>query len=186
MPKTISLARRATGAILAALLLCLLGIVGVMQLGERTGHPVFVIRGHSMEPGVPFGALVVDDAVAPEAIVPGDVITIRAENGVVFTHRVVSVIPTADGLTFQTRGDANGTADPVPMPAAAVIGRTSFYIPFAGILAGLLSMPSGMLSLLSMLAALLLLLWLLEDLEREASLWAAAVRPAVAPWMVRQ
>lgn len=183
MHKTATVARQATGVVLAAMLCCLLGLVGFMQLAEHSGRSVFVIRGHSMSPTVPLGSLVVNEVVAPEVIRPTDVISIRASNGVVFTHRVVSIVGSGEGLAFLTQGDANRSADPVPTPANQVIGRMSFFVPFAGFLAGLLSVPSGMLSVLSMLAMLLLLFWLLEDLEREASLWAAAGRPAVAPWM---
>ena len=83
----------------------------------------------------------------------------------IYTHRIVSVTTTGLERTFEVRGDANATADAAVVPASAVIGRVTTYAPALGYLMALLSMPSGMISIMSGFASLLLLV--AEDLERD-------------------
>jgi signal peptidase I len=98
----------------------------------------------------------------------GDVVTIRADNGVLVTHRVAGAVEVGGERQLQMRGDANSSPDPASVPAQSVVGRIAWYAPLAGYALFLLSIPSGMLACLSLLGALLLMYWLLEDLELHA------------------
>jgi signal peptidase I len=165
MGTLLTLLRRSAGLLLLLELSVLVGLVAITQVAQHAGYPAYVIRGSSMAPAVPLGALIVDQPVDAARIVPGDVVSVRAVNGVVYTHRVVQVIATPEGLSFETRGDANATPDPAVAPATAIVGRVLFHVPLAGFIVAMLAIPAGMLSLLSIIGSTLLLFWLLEDPE---------------------
>ena len=159
--------RRTVGLIWVALLLLLLGLAAVNMLGPKLGYQVFIIRGSSMVPAIPLGSLVAAQPVDTSTLAVGDVVSVRAQNGVVYTHRIVSIDATGAEGQLQLRGDANASPDGALVPASAVIGRVTVHAPVLGYLTALLSMPAGIVSIMSSLAALLLAYWLLEDFERE-------------------
>jgi signal peptidase I len=157
---------------LAAVWLLSLGTVVLLalatNLGPRVGFEVFAVRGGSMAPTIPLGAAVIAVRTPPVALRVGDIVSIRADNGVVFTHRVVEIDASEEDHWLRTKGDANAAADAAPVPTAAVIGVVELTIPLAGYLIALLATPSGLLSFLAYAVALLLAIWLLEDAERAA------------------
>ena len=75
--------------------------------------------------------MVVVQHVSAGSVSAGDVITFRAPNDTVVTHRVLGRTA-GDAPTFITQGDANPTPDPDMVPSAAVIGRVVFSVPCAG------------------------------------------------------
>ena len=158
--------------IVAAIWLMSLGTVVLTglatNLGPNVGFEVFAVRGGSMAPTIPLGAAVIAVRTPPVALRVGDIVSIRADNGVVFTHRVVEIDASEVDLWLRTKGDANAAADAAPVPTAAVIGVVGLTIPLAGYLIALLATPSGLLSFLAYAVALLLAIWLLEDAERAA------------------
>jgi signal peptidase I len=170
--------RRCVGLLWLALLVLLLVPVAVSHLAPHVGRTVYIIRGGSMAPTIPLGALILDVPVDPATIAVGDVITVRAQNAVVYTHRVVSIDATTPELRFEIKGDANAQADGALVPAHEVIGRVELFAPIAGFLLALLSLPSGIVSAMSMLGSLLLTYWLLEDVEREV---ASDDEPVLSP-----
>ena len=88
----ITLLRRLLGVLWLASLATVVLLALVANLGPRLGLEVFAIRGGSMAPTIPLGAAVI--AVrTPTGLDPGrrHRRPIRADNGVVFTHRVVEV-----------------------------------------------------------------------------------------------
>ena len=134
--------RRLLG-VLALVVLCAgLGATAAWALG---GYHVYVVHTGSMEPHLVPGDVVVDAPVT-RAVVPGDVITFRDPSTAtdVVTHRVAAVA--ADG-TLTTKGDANRTVDPVPVPSDLVQGRFVARIHLAGYLLVYLQHPSGLASL---------------------------------------
>lgn len=167
MGTLLTLLRRCAGILLLLELTVLVVLMGLTQVAQHMGYPVYVIRGASMAPAIPLGALVVDQPVDAALVAPGDVVSVRGLNGTVYTHRVVRVITSSAGLAFETRGDANATPDPATVPATAIVGRTLFHVPLAGFIVAMLGIPAGMLSVLSLVGSTLLLYWLLEDPERE-------------------
>jgi signal peptidase len=159
--------RRTVGLVWVALVLALLGLVAINFLAPKMGYELFIIRGGSMAPAIPLGALVAAAPVETAALAVGDVITVRAQNAVVYTHRIVSIDTRGAERQFQLRGDANATSDGALVPASAVIGRVSVFAPGLGFLTALIGLPSGIVSIVSALGSLLLTYWLLEDLEHE-------------------
>ena len=148
-----------------ALLAALVAVALLPHVVRFSGGDAFVIRGGSMEPTIPLGSLILVQPIDPDAVTVNDVITVRSDNGVVYSHRVSQVIDEGAERRFQLRGDANESPDGRLVPARALIGRVEGHLPLAGYLVALLSVPSGVMSLLSMLGSLLLATWLLEDLE---------------------
>jgi signal peptidase I len=143
-----------------AALLCCIGVAVVGHLSDA-----IVIRGASMEPAVPLGSLVMLGSPDGPPIRGGDIVTVRADNGVLVTHRVSRILDLADGRFLELRGDANDAPDPALVPVSSAIGRVEWTLPHVGYLAGVLSVPLGLLSILSLLGVGMLAIWFLEDLE---------------------
>lgn len=99
-----------------------------MVLGYK---PVVVLSG-SMEPTYHVGSILYYKQASFEEIEAGDVITYHAgEDGAMVTHRVVEKREPEE--EFVTRGDANNTPDPNPVPYERVSGRAaSLSLPYAG------------------------------------------------------
>jgi len=153
----------------------LVGGTGVAaRLAPIVGHELFAIRSGSMQPSLQVGSLATVDTNRRDAR-PGDAIAFRLPSGTVVIHRVVSRGP--DGL--ETRGGANQSSDPGLVPHAAVVGTVELSLPLAGYLLGMLSMPSGVVTVMALLGALLATAWTLEPPG------SAATSPRPGPAAVR-
>jgi signal peptidase len=162
----IRLARRVVGLIGIALFVILVGFSAFTHLAPRTGRQLFIIGGGSMEPSIPLGSLAIAKQTDAMTVVVGDVVTIRADNGTVITHRVSRVVDLPDGRFFELKGDANRTPDAGLVPARAIIGAADQYLPYAGYAQSFLSHAPGIVAALAVFGALLLAYVLLEILER--------------------
>ena len=122
-------------------------------------HGYVVLTG-SMAPAIAAGdAIIVDDRPAAR-ISEGDVITFvpsgfTSQSDVRVTHRVVAVHERADGVYFETKGDANEDPDPGLVPADRVIGVVIFSIPKFGYLVSFVGTPIGKLSIIVVPAVIL-------------------------------
>ncbi len=128
----IRLARRAVGLVWIALFALLLGFSLFTHIAPFTGRQLFIIGGGSMEPSIPLGSLVVVTPTNTMTVAVGDVVTIRADTGVVVTHRVNRVVDLPEGRFFEMKGDANRTPDGGLVPARAIVGAAQQYMPYAG------------------------------------------------------
>ena len=146
------------------MLLSLVALVMGAHLAPLTGHDIYVIRGGSMKPAIPLGALVIDAPVAAADIHVGDVLTVRLHDAVVVTHRVNRVVDLPSGLHLELKGDANAAPDPALVPAAHTVGKVVLSIPLAGYLLAMLSQPAGLVSALSFLTSLFLAISFLDQL----------------------
>jgi signal peptidase I len=163
----------ATAGLRRFLDLLLIGLVVIVLVGillaklvPLTGRQTIIVGGSSMEPAIGLGAAIVINAVPPEALAVGDVVTLHAgEKSAIYTHRIIEVVDRPDGRWIRTKGDANATPDPTLIHSSAVVGRTELAIPFVGYLLALLSIPAGVLFLVGLAATLLASAWLLESLE---------------------
>jgi signal peptidase len=160
----VTIARRCLTLAWLLLVAGLIGLAAVTHLATT-----FIIQGSSMQPAIPFGSLIVVAPVSPDAVRVGDVVTIRADNGVVISHRVTRTLDLGGERSFEIRGDANPTPDPVLVPERALIGRVALSLPYAGFVAAMLATPSGLVSLLATVATGLLMILLAEQLEDELS-----------------
>ena len=159
----------------------LIGVIVLIALAagpaalRLAGIDSYTVRGGSMSPSVPLGALVLVEQVPASDIVAGDVITFRAPNNTVVTHRVLGRSAGTDPM-FITKGDANPTPDPDMTPASAVIGRVALSIPFAGSALVQLATGAGMLIAAALLVSLMVAGWFIDELR--TTLAAAATRRA--------
>ena len=90
----------------SALLLVSLVVVAVALAWLHSHKPVRMVETGSMSPTLPVWSIVMIDP--QPSYHPGDVITFRADEGKVVTHRVVAL---NDDGSIQTKGDANPTPD---------------------------------------------------------------------------
>jgi signal peptidase I len=167
IPSLIRLARRAVGLIAIALFVVLVGFSLFTHVAPLTGRELFIVGGGSMEPSIPIGSLMIATRTDPLAIGVGDVVTIRADNGVVVTHRIVRVVDLPEGRFFVLKGDANESQDAGLVPARAIVGKADLHIPYAGYAQHFLSTVPGMIAALSVLGVLLLGYMLLELLSAD-------------------
>jgi signal peptidase I len=178
----ITFLRRLLGAVWVLSLAVVVLLALATNLGPRFGLEVFAIRGGSMSPAIPLGAAVVAARTSPDDIRVGDVVTIRADNGVIYTHRVVEVDASEADHWLRTKGDANATADGAPVPVSSVVGVVDLTIPLAGYVIVMLATPAGIVSFLAYAIGLLVAIWELEEAEAEA---LARRRPVRTQHVVR-
>lgn len=102
----------------------------------------------SMSPTYPVGSLLVVGAIDPSEVREGMAVTFDdpASPGRLVTHRVVRVRE-ADGLFFDTKGDANASPDPFPVPARSIRGRVLWHVPVLGYAVDFLQWPRGFILL---------------------------------------
>jgi signal peptidase len=159
--------RRLLDLALILLVITILAIALAANLGPGLGHDLFVIRGGSMSPTIPIGGLVAVRHVAPGDLRVGDIVTIKATDGVLDTHRITRIVQLPAGIYIETKGDANQDPDPVLSPASAIVGRVDFSLPIAGYLLYVLTLPIGVLSIFSLAITMLLAIWLLQEFEED-------------------
>jgi signal peptidase I len=141
-------------------------VFGVMALSfalPALDRELYVVTGGSMEPTIPLGSAVVVRRAVVENIAPGDVITFRAANNAVVTHRVLDVEPSLPPQ-FHTKGDASATLDPFSVSAPSVIGNVEFVLPGAGALLVMMRTTVGALVTLGLIASLALTVWFMDEL----------------------
>ena len=152
---------------LIALVVSVLSLVLAATIGPGVGHEMVVIRGSSMSPAIPLGAVVDVTRVQPTDLKVGDVVTLSSPGGTVYTHRIHRLVQLPDGLYIETQGDAVGHPDAPLQPVSDVTGRAGLSLPFLGYLMYMRTIPTGLLSIFCLALTLLLGIWLLEDLEQD-------------------
>ena len=80
------------------------------------------------------------------------------------THRVVARSENAGITSFQTKGDANATADATSIPASAVVGDVELSVPALGSVIVSLSSTAGEIMLIFFLGGLLIAGWFFDEL----------------------
>lgn len=146
-------------------------LIGAFLALKFTGHEPFIVQSASMEPVIHTGSLVFIDRNDKE-VEAGDIITFtiganeqietgngiykQAEAGKTVTHRLIWI----DGDDLYTKGDANNTADLIPVQKSRVVGTYMFQIPEVGFVLGKLGKIfwfalAGIIVLLNIASALL-------------------------------
>ena len=136
----------------------------------------FVVLTPSMTPAIAPGDVVVVAERDPATVAVGDVITFsRGTSDVPVTHRVVGVAETANGLAFETMGDANEGPDPGLVPAANLVGVVALTIPYIGFVIQFAGTTAGFATLVVLPFGLLAVteLWSLVQSRNEAETVAA-------------
>ncbi|MDH3007065.1 MULTISPECIES: signal peptidase I [Gordonia] len=119
------------------------------------GVTPLVFRSGSMAPAIPTGSLAVARTVPATEIVPGDVVSVFADNGNRITHRVESVgEPTGNSVPLVLKGDANDVADAAPYVVTDV-ERVLLDAPYLGYLIAWSSTPTALAAGIILAATLL-------------------------------
>lgn len=107
----------------------LLALAGPLAVGMR---PLVVMSG-SMEPLLHVGDVTIARPIAPREARAGDVVTFKAVNGRITTHRLRAVRRGMHGrFVFTTKGDANNAVERWTLPASGKLSRAVYRIPKVG------------------------------------------------------
>ena len=109
--------------------------------------PLIVLTG-SMEPEIKSGDLIIVKQVEGSDVEVGDVIAFFDPDGngtSILTHRVIEIVNEDGILKFRTQGDANNTADRLPVPADDLVGGYCFRIAGAGNIAMFMQTTPGLI-----------------------------------------
>lgn len=138
----------------------------VLGIGPRTGrYRTLTVLSGSMTPGIPVGAVIVDTPERPDQLTVGQVITYQIPVGDhrVESHRVVKVLQGGSHPVFQTKGDANATADPwTAKVTGSTVWRLRAVVPYAGWVIIDLRRPVVHNVLIWVVPGLLALVWLAQ------------------------
>lgn len=130
-----SFLRQAAYYFLIAVLVLILGGLGIPTLNLPGGLRVFTVQSNSMAPRMSVGNLIV---VKPSVVYQkGEIITFYPQTDKTnpkktITHRVDQVIPRNDGVFYLTRGDANNSTDENLIPSSLILGKVVLSIPQLG------------------------------------------------------
>jgi signal peptidase len=146
----------ALGVVVVAVLLPLTIFLAASWL---LGWQLASVQSGSMTPTFPVGSLVVVGPVDPADVEVGMAIAFQDPDDAsrLITHRVVGVAPGTE-LAFITKGDANATADPRPVPARFIRGRTLWHVTYLGTFLDWLQWPRSFWLLVVAPSAVLVLL----------------------------
>ena len=138
------------------LLFLVVALFGVRLFGVQ----VFTVLSGSMEPSYPVGSVIYVKDVDPDTLWVRDVVTFKTEQGIIVTHRIVSVESSADdpdAVCFYTKGDANENTDTNLLTADSIIGEPFFMIPKIGFIADFMHSGSGRVICIVLMGLLVLL-----------------------------
>ena len=139
----------------------LLGVVsGAIWIANKADRllPVIVSSG-SMEPEIRNGDLLIATRTDVADLRPGDIATLPspARPRTLITHRIVTVVPRADGVAIRMKGDANTALDPgeYVVQSGESVWTPSMTIPKGGTIATTLTKPGVAIPLLITVGALI-------------------------------
>ena len=117
-------------------LIVVITIVSVMVTPGIVDHSYFVIGDPtgSMSPVIKPGSVLFVGPVKPSQVKVGEIIVFNApwENGTLFAHQVIRICYIGGHEYFRTKGVANPSEDPKPVPTYDVKGHVLFSIPYLG------------------------------------------------------
>lgn len=143
-------------AITMLILICILGIVGVLLVPRLAGYETFAVLSGSMEPYYHVGSVVfVDKSASPEEVKVGDPITFTKTDSLVATHRVIEI--DNDKREFKTKGDANETEDASPVSFDQLVGKAGVSIPLLGYISIYMKTRKGMFGIAAVFIIIILL-----------------------------
>lgn len=121
-------------------------------------YKMLVVLSGSMSPYFNAGDVIIDSTEKKAQYNVGDVITFKdpEDPKKIITHRIIEVVHDGDKLSYHTKGDANNSADPKPIPASNVIGNQKWNIPYFGRVVEFAKTKQG-LALLVILPGLLII-----------------------------
>jgi signal peptidase len=165
-------------------LLVIAAIAGALII--RGSLPFMPIYGHSMEPTLHSGALMVINPIDPSKIKVGDIIVYNVPKSIqsyygypsVVSHRVIK-ITNSPGLSFRTKGDNTGE-DPFTILPTDLRGTVGSQIPYLGLPLLFMQSRQGMIFVIVGLALLALFLYGSEMLRGGNFLHRGLFSPVIA------
>lgn len=156
------------GTIISYCLICLaIVIVGFRVLGFRS----YAVKTASMEPQIPQGSLLYVKTIKPakvgEVLKVGDDVTFYTSDGLILTHRVISI--DLDKKEFTTQGIRDGAMVDSATPFSRIIGKKVFVVSFVGYGIMLFQNPF-MIAILVLFIGLIIVISLLLKSVRKSSL----------------
>ncbi len=151
--------------IITTVLIVIIVLIAIALAGVRLfGFQVYTVLSGSMEPTYHVGSLIYVQKTDPKDVQVGDPITfVLNEQLTVATHRVVGIDVDEQGvIRFQTKGDANASADGNKVHQNNLIGKPVFTIPYLGYVATFIQNKPGMYIAIAAGAVLILLMFLPE------------------------
>jgi signal peptidase len=151
----------------------------ILQISLNSETPVVVVISNSMVPNINKGDLLFVRGVEPDNIqngttenLEGDIIVFDARGLWIgapdepIVHRVIDKWETSGVWYFQTKGDANPSPDPAPVPEDRVYGIVVGVIPFIGWVKIILA-DSGLLIPILIIISALLIISIIWDIIKE-------------------
>ena len=161
-----------TVLLIFSVLLCLYVTIQVLSDGfvNIGGFMMFRVVTGSMEPTMHVGSLMVTREVDISTVALHDIICFRTQEaaiwGKIVTHRVVDIVPMADGSNWLvTKGDANLVNDSYYVNQDNFVGKVVWYTGDDSILASIFSFFTNEIGFLAciVLPCLLLVSFILKD-----------------------
>ncbi|MFD2445751.1 signal peptidase I SipW [Bacillus sp. CGMCC 1.16607] len=114
------------------------------------GYQLKTVLSGSMEPGIKTGSIIaVKLSSENKNFQKNDVITFKAEEDKLITHRIIEVNKNGDQVLYRTKGDNNKSEDMNPVMAENVVAKyTGFTVPYLGYFIDFTKSKNGNLLLL--------------------------------------
>lgn len=136
-----------------------LGIIILMvavTVGSNTnmagGYRSFLVQSGSMEPTIMTGDIII--VQKKTVYTTGDVVTFD-EGSRIVTHRIIRESGSDQEQTYETKGDANRSADEATITREDIVGAVSFTIPKLGYMVAFAKSLPGLIVLILIPAIML-------------------------------
>lgn len=150
--------------ILSTIIIILLACIAALLIVPKIiGMQAMAVLTGSMEPKIPVGAIVFVKEVSWDELKVGDVVTYNLNGGMYVTHRIIAKDEDTQGIT--TQGDANETADSLPVPYTNILGRMAFEVPQLGYISIYAKTPLGIAGISAVVLVVILLIFLPDVLS---------------------
>ena len=159
MEKVFKIISKALSGVLVAVVVALAVLLAGVRL---VGLMPYTVLSGSMEPTYHVGSVIYVSKIDPAELKVGDPVTYRLASGTVVTHRIEEIFESPE-LSFRTRGDANNVSDGV-FPAAAIIGKPLFSVPYLGYVSNFVQKPQGLVTVVGSCAIVLILSFAIDEI----------------------
>jgi signal peptidase len=137
----------------------------ISKSGGPGGYQLYTVQSGSMSPALKAGSIVLVEPTrgAKETHSPlpspvfskGDIVTYNA-GGDPVTHRVIGIERSDANFVYETKGDANRTADVKKVSEQQVLGKAVLSVPYLGYVTSFATTQTGYLVLVLLPAAVII------------------------------